>query len=251
MTVQPEELHLAAEFPPGTRDQWRRLAADVLRRSGAGTGAPEEALSAATYDGLTIAPLYDAGDLPGDPGLPGFAPYTRGARAEGGVVSGWDVRQRHSHPDPEVTREAVLADLENGVTSVWLVLGEAGLDPGALPAASWPGCYLDLAPVALDAGPARRRRPRRSCGWPPRAAPTRRAAAASAPTRSACAPARASPYRSPEPSTSPDAPWRAPAAGGHRRRHRRTTTPAAPTPRSSAAPSRPGWPTCAPSPTAG
>jgi methylmalonyl-CoA mutase len=151
MTVQPEELHTASEFPPATREDWRRLAADVLRRSGVEAGSPEEALAFTTYDGVTLAPLYDAADLPAGPGLPGSAPYTRGTRAAGGVVSGWDVRQRHAHPDPAVTREAVLSDLENGVTSIWLVLGDGGLDPGALPRVL-DGVYLDLAPVVLDAG---------------------------------------------------------------------------------------------------
>ncbi|WP_214416270.1 methylmalonyl-CoA mutase family protein [Sphaerisporangium fuscum] len=151
MTVQPEELQTAADFPPVTREDWRRLAVGVLRRSGADVDSPEEALAFTTHDGVPVAPLYDAADLPGDPGLPGFAPYTRGARPAGSVPSGWDVRQRHAHPDPEVFREAVLADLENGVTSLWLVLGDGGLDPAALPRVL-DGVYLDLAPVVLDAG---------------------------------------------------------------------------------------------------
>ncbi|GAA1260602.1 methylmalonyl-CoA mutase family protein [Sphaerisporangium rubeum] len=121
----------------------------MLRRSGAEAGSPEEALSSTTYDGVTIAPLYDPGDLPADPGLPGFAPYVRGAA---GGPGGWDVRQRHAHPDPATTREAVLADLENGVTSLWLVLGDDALDVAALPRVL-DGVYLDLAPVVLDAGP--------------------------------------------------------------------------------------------------
>ncbi|MDH2430697.1 methylmalonyl-CoA mutase subunit beta [Sphaerisporangium sp. TRM90804] len=151
MTVQPEEFHPGAAFPPSTRDDWRRLAVAVLRKSGAEVGSPEEALAHTTYDGVTVAPLYDAGDLPGDPGLPGFAPYVRGGTPIGGTPTGWDVRQRHAHPDPAVTREAVLADLESGVTSLWLVLGDGGLDPAALPAVL-DGVYLDLAPVVLDAG---------------------------------------------------------------------------------------------------
>lgn len=50
--------------------------------------------------------------------------------------------------------EAVLTDLENGVTSLWLSLG----GPGGLPLDALPraldGVYLDLAPVSLDAGAA-------------------------------------------------------------------------------------------------
>ncbi|WP_248959031.1 methylmalonyl-CoA mutase family protein [Sphaerisporangium perillae] len=153
MTVQPEEFHPGADFPPSTREDWRRLAVGVLRRSGAEVDSPEDALAHTTYDGVTLRPLYDAADLPGDPGVPGAAPYVRGSRAAGGVLSGWDVRQRHAHPDPAVTREAVLADLENGVTSIWLVLGDGGLEISALPRVL-DGVYLDLAPVVLDAGTA-------------------------------------------------------------------------------------------------
>ncbi|YCK39343.1 hypothetical protein ACNF49_36410 [Actinomadura sp. ATCC 39365] len=71
-------MELAAGFPPTTRDDWRRLAVEVLRKSGVEAGSPEEALSSPTYDGVPVAPLYDAGDLPGDPGLPGAPPFTRG-----------------------------------------------------------------------------------------------------------------------------------------------------------------------------
>ncbi|MFF4415315.1 methylmalonyl-CoA mutase subunit beta [Streptosporangium sp. NPDC001559] len=139
MTVPPEELRTADGFPPTTRERWRELALGVLRKSGIETDSPEEALSSTTYDGVTIAPLYDSSDLPGDPGLPGAAPYVRGARP----VGGWDVRQRHEVAD----REAVLADLENGVTSLWLTL-----EPEDLPRVLGEEIYLDLVPIVLDAG---------------------------------------------------------------------------------------------------
>ncbi|MEV4566747.1 methylmalonyl-CoA mutase family protein [Nonomuraea sp. NPDC049419] len=136
-------MELAAGFAPTSRDDWRALAAEVLRKSGAETSAPEEALSRTTYDGLTIAPLYDADDLPGDPGSPGAAPHVRGAR----VTGGWDVRQRHAVADPE----AVLTDLENGVTSLWLVVGDGAIPVSAL-GRVLENVYLDLAPVVLEAG---------------------------------------------------------------------------------------------------
>ncbi|MEV8634572.1 methylmalonyl-CoA mutase subunit beta [Streptosporangium sp. NPDC051023] len=139
MTVPPEELRTAAGFPPTTRERWRELALGVLHKSGIETGSPEEALSSTTYDGVTIAPLYDESDLPDDPGLPGAAPYIRGSRPEGG----WDVRQRHEVADPE----AVLADLENGVTSLWLAL-----EPEDLPRVLDDRVYLELISVTLDAG---------------------------------------------------------------------------------------------------
>ncbi|MFB9431518.1 methylmalonyl-CoA mutase small subunit [Streptoalloteichus tenebrarius] len=155
MTVPREELSLAADFPAPGRDQWRELVAGVLRKAGRDlenlTGPVEDLLATTTYDGVTVAPLHTAEDDVPDPGLPGLPPFVRGGRPEGGVVSGWDARQRHAHPDPAVTREAVLADLENGGTSLWLVLGEEGLPVEALPEAL-ADVYLDLAPVVLDAG---------------------------------------------------------------------------------------------------
>ncbi|MGW7820844.1 methylmalonyl-CoA mutase family protein [Streptomyces puniciscabiei] len=150
MTVLPDDgLSLAAEFPDATHEQWQRLVEGVLRKSGkeVSGAAAEDALSTTLEDGLRTRPLYTARDAAPDPGLPGFAPYVRGSRPEGNTAGGWDVRQRHS----ALTEGAVLADLENGGTSLWLVLGEGGIPLDGLGRAL-EGVYLDLAPVVLDAG---------------------------------------------------------------------------------------------------
>src|SRR5690242_2646577 len=99
MTVPPEELRLAADFPAATVDEWRALALGVLRKSGvAGDDTPPEAvdelLATTTYDGITVAPLYTDGP-------PALAIDT-GRTA-------WDVRQRHvGGPDAKAVNEAVL-----------------------------------------------------------------------------------------------------------------------------------------------
>lgn len=177
-----DQLRLASEFNPATRDQWRAMVGKVLRRSGVdvdahnATGGPvEDLLASPTYDGFSIQPLYTADDVAPDAGFPGLPPFTRGSRpdgtiitafapgfpgessftrgsrADGAVATGWDVRQRHADPDVDTTRRAVLADLENGVSSLWLVVGAAGLPVGALPDVL-ADVYVDLAPVTLDAG---------------------------------------------------------------------------------------------------
>ncbi|MFD9218988.1 methylmalonyl-CoA mutase family protein [Streptomyces sp. NPDC060064] len=154
MTVLPDDgFSLAAEFPDATHEQWQGLVAGVLRKAGKDIPdtAAEDVLSTALEDGLTTRPLYTARNGADSAGYPGFAPFTRGGRPEGGAVSGWDVRQRHGRPDPVRTNEAVLADLENGVGSVWLAVGPAGVPVSGLGAAL-DGVYLDLAPVVLDAG---------------------------------------------------------------------------------------------------
>ena len=150
MTVLPDDgLSLAAEFPDANLEQWHGLVAGVLRKSGKEVSgvAAEEALSTALEDGLRTRPLYTAHDAAPDPGLPGFAPFVRASRAEGNTAGGWDVRQRHSVAD----NGAVLADLENGVASLWLVAGASGIPVSSL-SQVLDGVYLDLAPVALDAG---------------------------------------------------------------------------------------------------
>ncbi|MFD5702197.1 methylmalonyl-CoA mutase small subunit [Streptomyces lasiicapitis] len=155
MTVQPDDrLSLAAEFPDATHEQWQRLVEGVLRKSGKDVSgaAAEKALSTALEDGLSTRPLYTAHDAVADVGHPGFAPYVRGGRAAGGAATGWDVRQRHATSDPARTNELALADLENGVTSLWLTLGPDALPVSGLERAL-DGVYLDLAPIVLDAGP--------------------------------------------------------------------------------------------------
>ncbi|MDP9091506.1 MAG: methylmalonyl-CoA mutase subunit beta [Actinomycetota bacterium] len=170
MPAASEPLALAGEFPVATREQWRELVSEVLRRSGTtGSGTstatgsrgsasaavsdPEQALSSRSYDGIDIKPLYTAEDalsLAHD-GVPGHPPFVRGATAETAARTGWDVRQRHADPDAARTNAAALTDLTNGATSLWLVAGNEGVPVSELEVAL-AGIHLDLAPVALDAG---------------------------------------------------------------------------------------------------
>ncbi|MEW1634717.1 methylmalonyl-CoA mutase family protein [Streptomyces sp. NPDC093801] len=158
MTVLPDDgLSLAAEFPDATHEQWQRLVEGVLRKSGKEVSgeAAEAALSTTLEDGLTTRPLYTApsgADAKArSTGFPGFAPFVRGGTPDGTGTSGWDVRQRIAGSDPVRVNEAALADLENGTTSLWLTVGRAGIPVAGL-ARALDGVYLDLAPVALDAG---------------------------------------------------------------------------------------------------
>lgn len=148
--TEPMAVKLAAEFAAATRDDWRAQVAAVLRKSGLPEGTdPEAALRTALLDGPELKPLYTSADadVPAT-GLPGAAPYVRGATSS---RAGWDVRALHADPDPARTNTAALTDLTNGATSLWLRIGDAGLAVEDLPAAL-DGVHLDLAPIALDAG---------------------------------------------------------------------------------------------------
>src|SRR3984957_16219565 len=144
----PGDLALAAEFPAVTRQQWQRLVAKVVGEVGA--EAPEQELVTVTADGIEIAPLYVADAGRPAPGYPGQAPFVRG-RTAAGHRAGRDGGRRHAHPDPAVARAQVMEDLEGGVTSLWLGLGDGQIPVGALPDVL-AEVYLDLAAVVLDAG---------------------------------------------------------------------------------------------------
>jgi len=151
-----DDLVLAAEFPAVTREQWQRLVAKVLGSDVGGDpggdagDSPERRLATITADGIEIAPLYVGEAGRPSPGYPGQAPFVRG-RTAAGHRAGWDVRQRHQHPDPVVARAQITEDLEGGVSSLWLGLGDGQIPIGALPDVL-ADVYLDLAPVVLDAG---------------------------------------------------------------------------------------------------
>jgi methylmalonyl-CoA mutase len=145
----PESLVLAGSFRTPTREEWRGLVGEVLAKRGPAPADPEAALTSTTPEGIAVAPLYTRSDAPALTGLPGFAPFVRGREIRSGTS--WDVRARQLNPDPAAANEEVLEDLEHGVTSLWLVLGDGGVPVGGL-ATVLKGVLLDLAPVVLDAG---------------------------------------------------------------------------------------------------
>jgi methylmalonyl-CoA mutase len=160
MSALPETpgqpLELAAEFPAASADEWVALVAGVLRKSGLADEAdPIAALTATTYEGIRVLPLYTSAEVPETgllaTGLPGAAPYVRGSTVDGATATGWDVRTRHADPNPTRTRAAALNDLETGATSLWLIVGEQGV-PVADLGTALTNVYLDLAPIVLDAG---------------------------------------------------------------------------------------------------
>jgi methylmalonyl-CoA mutase len=141
------ELTLAAEFPTPSREQWQRMVAAVLEKS----GTTPDSLATRTYDGIAIQPLYTAEDSAAQSGFPGLPPFLRGSKPQGVVEGGWDVRQRHADPDPAVTKQAVMNDLENGVSSLWLRVGADAVPLDSLDDVL-AEVYLDLAPVVIDGG---------------------------------------------------------------------------------------------------
>ncbi|WP_017603090.1 methylmalonyl-CoA mutase family protein [Nocardiopsis alkaliphila] len=147
-----EALDLAEGFPTATRERWRELVAGVLRKSGVAEERlahdPESVLATPTLDGFDIEPLYTRESTATDPGS---TPFAHGRRSGEGMAQGWDIRARHTDRDPAELRRRVHDDLMNGVSSLWIAVGE-----GAVPVSGLgdvlADVHLDLAPVVLDSG---------------------------------------------------------------------------------------------------
>lgn len=153
-------LTLAGEFAPATRAQWLELVAKVLNGAD-----PHKRLVRTTRDGLEIHPLYlrDGAPHPDAAGWPGMSPFLRGGSVAGTALGGWEICQRHAHPDPAAVNRTIREDLDGGVQAILLrvdtgltVLGESAdgcciVDLGDLETAL-AGVDLAEVPVALEGG---------------------------------------------------------------------------------------------------
>ena len=150
----PEELSLAGDFPKVTHEQWEEAVLKVLNR-----GRPEgkelnieqgmKRLEPTTVDGIQIEPMYRRQDAPEKLGVPGVPPFTRGTTIREGGMDAWDVRALHEDPDVAFTKKAVIADLERGVTSLWLRVGADAIKPADI-AGDLKDVLLDLAKVEVS-----------------------------------------------------------------------------------------------------
>jgi len=154
----PERFTIADDFPPVDYEQWRALAEEALQ------GAPfEKKLVTHTYEGIDVQPIYTGRNRPKEPdseGFPGLPPLVRGASPLGTAVSGCDLRQEFAHPELEIAKQEIRADLRGGVRSLQLRLDAAsrnGFDPDDPRAAEFGGpglmlhCLDDFRNLLADA----------------------------------------------------------------------------------------------------
>ncbi|MDB5592246.1 methylmalonyl-CoA mutase subunit beta, partial [Enterovirga sp.] len=136
------DLTLASEFPPATREGWEAAVARVLK------GADfEKRLVSRTADGLRIEPIYAKAE----------ARHTGRPRP----AAPWRVAARVDHPDPAEANALALLDVEGGADSLTVVTSGAATARGfglrlsevtALDAAL-AGIMLDMVALRLEAGP--------------------------------------------------------------------------------------------------
>ncbi|MFL6089509.1 MAG: methylmalonyl-CoA mutase family protein [Aeromicrobium sp.] len=152
----PDSVHVQlADEQAFSAADWESATASVLRKlRRLDEDAPDSdvwsVLSHRTLDGLLITPLGTPAVENPPTGLPGSAPFTRGAGTASAELEGWDVRAWFADPDVEVTVEHVHTDLENGVNSLWLAVGDGAVPVDALPQVL-ERVFVDLAPVVIDA----------------------------------------------------------------------------------------------------
>jgi methylmalonyl-CoA mutase len=116
---------------------------------------PDRSLATSLEEGIELKWLYTPQDaLAPDPGgAVGVDPFVRGV----GVGAPWAIRQQNATTERRQANREILEDLEGGATELLLVTaapGRGGIqvtDVNELEEVL-DGVYLDLAPVALDAG---------------------------------------------------------------------------------------------------
>ena len=136
-------------FAPVTYGDWKSLVEGELK------GAPfEKKMFAATYEGITLRPLYTRADgekVPHRGSLPGFAPFVRGSRAAGYWDCPWEVSQEITSESPSGFNDAAQTYLQRGLTALNMVLdraGRNGADPDGAPAADVGSGGLSVASLA-------------------------------------------------------------------------------------------------------
>ena len=134
---------------PADEADWRALVEQGLK------GAQWARLVSHTADSIPIQPLYREPDFhtaTDVSGMPGAAPFVRGARA-----GGWLMRQAYEHPDPARTNDEILADLKGGAGAVELVIDPSGVRGVAIRDrrdfdVALSEVLIDIAPISIDAG---------------------------------------------------------------------------------------------------
>ena len=131
-----DDLSLAAEFPPASREDWLKLVRSALK------DRPFERLTAKTYDGIPIEPLYGR---------------ATGAHPIAARRGPWAVQARVDHPDPAIANAEALHELANGATGLTLVFaGSIGAYGHGLPgdaksvARALEGVHLDAIAIELQ-----------------------------------------------------------------------------------------------------
>jgi methylmalonyl-CoA mutase len=128
--TKPGIDRLLAEFPPVGYGDWHRLVEVELK------DVPfDKRMFTATYEGITLKPIYrpeDIANLPHLNSFPGFAPFVRGTKASGNVCQPWSISQEINCSSATAFNHAARNSIERGLNALNIVLDKAtrnGHDP--------------------------------------------------------------------------------------------------------------------------
>ena len=108
-----------------SRKDWLEAVEKVL-----GDNDFDQVLVSELLGGIRIEPLYTSDFPPASSNSPTGGPLpstgaSRRASNISGLINGWEIRQKHWLMDPKKTNKAILEDLERGVNSIELIVGDA------------------------------------------------------------------------------------------------------------------------------
>ena len=109
-------LELGTNMPAASHEAWLDAVDAALR------GKSLDSLVSTDLGGFTRQPLYTQEAMADDnvSGLPGFVPYTRGARAVNDKFLPWQIAQRLTPGRKGSDQKAVMTDLNGGVSAIML-----------------------------------------------------------------------------------------------------------------------------------
>ena len=142
------ELKLDANFAPATQADWLSAVETALK------GKSAETLVSNDLAGFARQPLYNEANsttAQDEAGLPGFAPFTRGATAVNNKFLPWHIAQRATIGRGNADNAAIRTDLEGGVSAITLDFSDKTANTDALDKLL-DGVMLDIAPLTLVPG---------------------------------------------------------------------------------------------------
>lgn len=139
------DLKLGNDFGAPSENDWLAAVQTALR------GKPVDTLKSTDLAGFNRQPLYtEAHHATADDtaGLPGFAPFTRGATALNNKFLPWHIAQRVIIGRKSADNAAILTDLAGGVSAIMLDFSAKPADAAALDKLL-ADVMLDIAPLSL------------------------------------------------------------------------------------------------------
>ncbi len=138
-------LELGNNMPAASQEAWLEAVDAALR------GKSADSLVSTDLGGFTRQPLYTQNEAANtnSASLPGFAPYTRGARAVNDKFLPWHIAQRLTPGRKGSDQKAVMTDLNGGVSAIMLDFSQQ-LPTLAQLDSLLDGVMLDIAPLTAN-----------------------------------------------------------------------------------------------------